>query len=306
MVRNHSLAVCVLLAIAWEACGAQAAAEGHRQIGYIPLRDGTQLAYILYRPDTQGRFPVLVIYNPYWGGGTAFGPDERAYIEHGYAVLGVSARGTGCSSGIFHSMFEEPEAQDGAQVIEWAAAQPWSNGSVGMYGNSYSGVTQMMVGSLRPPHVKALAAGGTAGDLYTDVAYAGGIFNFEFMAQWTYYTQPDVSAVGVQLREAAGDRMCARHRAAQLPAGDTYIQIVTIRCATPGGNTWNGRTRWTASRRRCCWRRRGRISRPASAAPSACSSASARLSASFFPTERTAFIRPPPCAPSGSAGSTAG
>ncbi len=42
------------------------------------------------------------------------------------------------------------------------------------------------------------------------------------MAQWTYYTQPDVSKVGVEFREKLGDRECAANRARQLPASNTY------------------------------------------------------------------------------------
>ena len=222
----RSICVAFVILIAARSFGQPAIPkDGNREIGYLPLKDHTRLAYILYRPAKEGRFPVLVIYNPYWGAGTDFGAEEKDYLQHGYAVLGVSARGTGCSEGRFHRMFESPEAEDGAQVIEWAASQPWSNGNVGMYGNSYSGIVQIMVGSLRPPHLRALAAGGLVSDLYSDAVYPGGVFNYAFLAQWTFFTQPDVSATGVALRLKAGDRDCEAIRAKRPIAGNTWQQF---------------------------------------------------------------------------------
>ncbi len=134
------------------------------QIGYIPLHDGTRLAYILYKPAAAGRFPVLVKYEPYWGGGTQFKVEEPLYLQHAYAVMMVNVRGTGCSSGQFHRIREPIQVQDGAEVIEWAGTQLWSDGNVGMFGNSYSGITQLMVGPLRPKHLKVLAMGGIVSD----------------------------------------------------------------------------------------------------------------------------------------------
>ena len=92
----------------------------YREIGYIPMADGVKLAYINYRPKKEGKYPVLLIYNVYWGGGQDLGADEREYLRHGYAVLSVSVRGTGCSEGTFTSFFSPPEGKDGAAVVEWA------------------------------------------------------------------------------------------------------------------------------------------------------------------------------------------
>ena len=38
----------------------------------------------------------------------------------------------------------ECEAPDGYDTVEWAAAQPWSNRRVGMFGASYMGYTQWL------------------------------------------------------------------------------------------------------------------------------------------------------------------
>lgn len=198
----------------------------YREIGYIPMADGVKLAYINYRPKKEGKYPVLLIYNVYWGGGQDLGGDEREYLRHGYAVLSVSVRGTGCSEGSFTSFFSPPEGKDGAAVVEWAGTREWSTGSVGMYGNSYSGISQIEVAIERPKYLKAIAAGGVTGDSYRDGGYPGGIFNFGFMAQWTYFTQPNVSYQGVRLRESIGDPPCRTTRASRPAHGISFQEIL--------------------------------------------------------------------------------
>jgi hypothetical protein len=69
-------------------------------------------------------------------------------------------------------------------AIEWAGEQPWSNGSVGLWGMSYYAMSQHAVASLQPKHLKAMIAIGTDVDLYDEVAYTGGILNEEFFTHW--------------------------------------------------------------------------------------------------------------------------
>src|SRR5688500_19006013 len=106
------------------------------EAGYVAMPDGTELRYTVFLPDTgPGPWPVLLHYdgyaagtNPYENGQNVFGERMR---QRGYAVLGVNVRGSGCSDGTF-DVFEHQWALDGYQVVEWAAAQRWSNGHVGM------------------------------------------------------------------------------------------------------------------------------------------------------------------------------
>ena len=60
------------------------------------------------------------------------------------------------------------EQADLCQVIAWLAAQPWSTGSVGMYGTSYSGFNSLQVAAERPPALKAVVAIYASDDRYTD------------------------------------------------------------------------------------------------------------------------------------------
>lgn len=83
-------------------------------------------------------------------------------------------RGSGCSQGYLDPL-SATEARDGYDVIEWAAAQPWSDGTVAMYGLSYVGMVQYFVAALHPPHLVTIMPMQTHGDAYRDILYPGGI-----------------------------------------------------------------------------------------------------------------------------------
>lgn len=121
----------------------------------VPMRDGVVLRANVWCPASAGPFPTLVYRTPY-------GKDEtegwytthlRA-VERGYAVVIQDVRGRFASEGDFFPYVNE--GQDGFDSIEWAAHQPWSNGSVGTYGLSYPGAVQWLAAIESPPHLKAM------------------------------------------------------------------------------------------------------------------------------------------------------
>src|SRR3954463_10257885 len=123
-----------LLSAVWLfAGGAVAAAATVEKQGYIPMADGTQLEYTVDLPAGTGRFPVAMVYDGYCEGTGAQTCNDKAtssaMLAAGYAVLGISIRGTSCSSGTFEA-FSSQEWRDGAAAVEWAAKQPWANGHV--------------------------------------------------------------------------------------------------------------------------------------------------------------------------------
>ena len=127
----------------------------------IPLADGTELAGDLYLPEGDGPWPALLSYYPYHKDDVIGGACEyarRFFTRRGYASLLVDFRGTGSSGGVFTENFDTVrEARDGAEAVEWAAAQDWCSGSVGVYGISYGGIMALAIASQRPPHLKAIA-----------------------------------------------------------------------------------------------------------------------------------------------------
>src|SRR5260370_23873027 len=111
----------LLVCVAWSP---QARAAAVQQTGYITMSDGVKLRYAVELPATAGRFPVALKYDGYCEGTAPMScngtTDSSALLAAGYAVLGVNARGTGCSQGQFE--FRSPaESTHGAAAGDAAA-----------------------------------------------------------------------------------------------------------------------------------------------------------------------------------------
>src|SRR6266849_3815243 len=162
--------------------------EIERQVP-VPMRDGTILRADVYRPAASGRFPVVVERVAYELGARvgAYGP---YYAQRGYAVVGQNVRGAYASEGELVPFRDDGSGahQDGYDTVEWAAAQPWSNGNVGMLDGSYSGFTQYLVAPTRPPHLRALSPREGGGDLYRDWVFRDGANQLYFTRSWTLQT----------------------------------------------------------------------------------------------------------------------
>jgi uncharacterized protein len=102
------------------------------------MRDGVVLHADIYRPKAEGRFPVLLTRTPYNKSkdDVENGPN---FAARGYVVVIQDVRGRYTSEGEWYTFKHEPN--DGFDAVEWAAALPYSNGKVGMYGGSYVGAT---------------------------------------------------------------------------------------------------------------------------------------------------------------------
>jgi hypothetical protein len=216
----------IVLSAVWLFAGSTVAgAATVQQQGYIPMADGTQLEYTVELPASTGRFPVALTYAGYCEGesATCNAPDSApALLAAGYAVLGVSIRGTSCSTGTFDA-FTPQEYSDGAAAVEWAAQQPWSTGRVGMFGDSFPGIMQVGVAGLRPAHLDAIAPWQVTTDMYRDVGYPGGITNTGFGAFWAGVDQP-LNSYSSGLEEALNtkDPGCAVSQVGDLAAEPTH------------------------------------------------------------------------------------
>jgi hypothetical protein len=142
----------------------------------IPTRSGLELGATITRPTADGRFPVLVWYDPYRSGadGSA-SPMARYFARRGYVFVNLNVRGTGNSQGVSRDEYEVEETQDGYDAIGWLAEQPWSSGKVGMLGASYSGFNTLQTAAMAPPALKAIAPAYFTDRRYTDDChYKGG------------------------------------------------------------------------------------------------------------------------------------
>jgi putative CocE/NonD family hydrolase len=150
----------------------------------VPMRDGVELAADVHRPDDTTRHPVLLELTPYDRGYVPIaGLDTLSLIEAGYAIVTVDCRGRFGSGGTFTPFVNE--AADGVETIAWCAAQPWSDGQVGMIGGSYVGATQWLPAGQNPPALKAIAPVVTSSDYHEGWVYQGGAFQLGFSLRWS-------------------------------------------------------------------------------------------------------------------------
>jgi uncharacterized protein len=162
----------------------------------VPMRDGVCLATDLYRPAEGGPFPALFARLPYNKELTAvllmLAPDPLRLAQAGYAVLVQDCRGCFQSGGALNPFFHE--GRDGADTIAWIAAQPWSNGAVGMVGGSYLGAAQWLAAAEAPPALRAIAPYITSDQFYAPWIYQGGAFQLGFLLFWSlgYFTLPEI------------------------------------------------------------------------------------------------------------------
>ena len=158
----------------------------------VPMRDGVVLRADLYRPDAPGRFPTLVCRTPYGKDGLLESGGEPTLSRApraGYALVVQDARGRFNSDGDFRPY--EQEGKDGYDTIEWAAAQPWSNGRVGTFGLSYPGAVQWLAAMEVPPHLVSIFPAMTFAT-GRHFFYFGGAFNHDWMRWILLYISPDV------------------------------------------------------------------------------------------------------------------
>ena len=170
---------------------------------FVELSDGVKIAVDILIPTDgppQDKFPVLFQHTPYnraylmpkmgpvkrvisrsiglgWGPeydlGDSF-PYVRFLLSHGYIVVNADMRGTGASFGSQLPLMPQL-AQDGKELINWIAAQTWSDGNVGMMGPSYLGWAQYMAASKKPEALKCIMPEVIIFDSYTEANCPGGI-----------------------------------------------------------------------------------------------------------------------------------
>jgi putative CocE/NonD family hydrolase len=147
----------------------------------VRMRDGVTLRADIYRPRDDGKFPVLLQRTPYnKDGGSGFGLKAAA---RGFVVIFMDVRGRFSSEGEWYTF--KHESDDGYDTVEWAAALPYSDGRVGMFGGSYVGATQMLAAIAHPPHLAGICPVVTASNYHSNWTYQGGAFEQWFNQSWT-------------------------------------------------------------------------------------------------------------------------
>lgn len=192
---------------------------------HLPSRDGERPA--------RGRFPTVLMITPY---NKNFGAETREYlVVRGYASVVAEPRGTGSSEGAW-DFGSDRERRDGYDLVEWAAAQPWSSGAVGLIGDSYRGFNQWWTAAEQPPHLRAIAPMNAPADMYRTGATAGGQMSSLVVAQGL------VGVLGIPPGNRTGDdpRSAARTLGAR-PLGIAASGAGTVDIASGGKQRYDSR-----------------------------------------------------------------
>ena len=131
----------------------------------VPMRDGVRLATDVYLPEEADAVPVVLVRLPYDKCGRyTFMPQIAPFFtDRGYAFVVQDVRGKFRSEGA--SVAFVCEVEDGYDTLEWVTSQPWCDGNVGMWGDSYYGFTQWAAVASEHPALKAIVPRVTSADL---------------------------------------------------------------------------------------------------------------------------------------------
>jgi predicted acyl esterase len=197
------------------------------------MRDGIQLAANVFKPAGTGPWPVVLSRTPYLKDGRIdreHDPDgakmrdglvkqAQRYTDAGFVFVLQDVRGKGRSKG-FYAAFEN-DVEDGYDTVEWAAAQPWSTGKVGMTGGSALGITANEAAMAAPPHLKAAYVVVAPYDLMQN-SYPGGVLKEKDVLGWSKQQGVSDQVLNTQRRRVADDIFWNR---AAMSANRKYIQI---------------------------------------------------------------------------------
>ena len=185
---------------------------------WIPMRDGTRLAAKIWLPESAEREPVPAVleYIPYRKRDHKARRDAQNhgfFAQCGYAGVRVDLRGSGDSDGVLRGEYLQQELDDGLEVIEWIASQPWCSGKVGLFGLSWGGFNGLQLAARRPDALGAVVSVCSSDDRYADdVHHMGGCLltdNLSWASTMFAFNScpPDPEIVGERWRDMWLERL---------------------------------------------------------------------------------------------------
>src|SRR5690348_2807378 len=150
----------------------------------VPMRDGVALAIDVYLPAGEGPHPAVLVRLPYDKNGRYCWMPliARYFTAGGYAFVVQDVRGKFRSGGETNAFVHEID--DGYDTIGWIAGQPWCNGDVGMWGDSYYGFTQWAAVASGHPALKAIVPRVTVADLFEWLDGVTPLYGAHYLAQY--------------------------------------------------------------------------------------------------------------------------
>jgi uncharacterized protein len=194
------------------------------------MRDGVILKADVYRPKATGKFPVILMRSPY---NKQLNPGWAVeFAAQGYVAIIQDVRGRYASEGDWYPF--KYESQDGYDTVEWAAALPYSNGKVALFGGSYVGITVLLAALAEPPHLAAMFYVESPADLYEGFIYRGGEFEEYLGESWTTLVAQDALDRDLKKGSHVMDWM------KDLPLGQYPVLPIIVGPGFPPANAYAG------------------------------------------------------------------
>jgi putative CocE/NonD family hydrolase len=149
----------------------------------VAMPDGGSICALIVRPAGRPKLPALLQFTIYNDTVTLLRDARRSASNDYVGVIGL-VRGKGCSPG--EIVPYEHDGADAAALVDWIAAQPWSDGKVGMFGGSYSGSTPWAAAKHQPKALKSIMVGAPVAP-GIDVPMEGNVV-WNFIYPWPFFT----------------------------------------------------------------------------------------------------------------------
>lgn len=179
------------------------------EVLFLPSHDGVRLRVEVTRPQGPGPWPAIIVSSPYYTHAVGAPPADWTYVvqdwaKRGYVMVTADVRGFADSGGCVE-VWGLKEQMDQKFLVDWTAEQPWSDGNVGFYGQSYVGTTPVAAAVQAPEALKAIVTIAPVINAYEDWHY-GGVPNGESTgspAAYQVLTESTVSELPAELGEGA-------------------------------------------------------------------------------------------------------
>ncbi|HKP29186.1 MAG TPA: CocE/NonD family hydrolase, partial [Gemmatimonadales bacterium] len=156
---------------------------------FILMPDGTRLAADVFLPTglaSGKKLPTILTATRYWraADGSQANPQVLDWIRRGYAAVVIDVRGTGASFGTWKYPWSRGEVRDLGDVVRWISTQPWSDGTVGAIGTSYTANTAQLAAATSGRPLKAVIPRFMDFDAWADLTAPGGVINSFLVREW--------------------------------------------------------------------------------------------------------------------------
>lgn len=202
----------------------------------VPMTDGASMSLRRYSAPASPS-PAVFLMVPYRKESAGIVQLASLVNRAGYEFVIADVRGFGGSSARYQGLLSEREIQDGVELIEWLATQPFCNGQVAMMGGSYFGANQVLIAARRPPALRCIAPFVNFVDTYRDMTHRGGIPSHTNWGAMTYLRSQQATTARQGLEQFYLDLMLdpLDNSAHQARSPESVLSQVTVPTLCLGG-----------------------------------------------------------------------